>query len=663
LAVVRIDYKVNDKELEDSNKELKKSIKGNDLLQKELAQTNEKYKDQDKQIGKTNTALSGLGGQLTAIGNRFQIAGKGAGDMAASMLTMSNASGGATKSLKLLRLAIIGTGIGLLVVGIAAVAAAFKSSEAGQNKYAKLLAVIGVVVGNLSDILANVGEKIISVFEDPQQAVIDFSEIVKTNIVNRFNGLLELIPQLSKAVTQLFEGDFAGSAKTAGDAVAKATLGVEDFTDKAKDGFESATEAVKEFNAQTEKEIGLATELADIRAKTDRLERKFWVDTAQFESKIADLRLKGKQEQKFTAKERLAFLNEANDLQNKLIVTELTIARNRAEEATISNTFSKSTKENLDEEAKLKAAVFAIDAKRLRQQKRIQTEINTTFKQAQTEAKQGAKQTDEDIDLIDRKTKATQELAEIEEEKRIADIEKKDGELAAELERRRVLLEDEALIEEERALIIAESEQKVTDIKVKSANAETDAKKKSQQEQRKFISDTFGDTKAGAIFEATLSTRDATIAAFKAVVGIPVVGPALAPIAAAAAAAFGTRNIAKIAGTSPPKFAKGGEIGGNLHANGGTLIEAERGEFVMSRGAVNKYGSGVMDKINSLELNDSIFAGSQSASTVIVNDNKELVRAFKNRPSNSINIDSQGYHAYQQKQNALSISKANRYSV
>ena len=41
---------------------------------------------------------------------------------------------------------------------------------------------------------------------------------------------------------------------------------------------------------------------------------------------------------------------------------------------------------------------------------------------------------------------------------------------------------------------------------------------------------------------------------------------------------------------TPQRFAKGGIIGGKLHSNGGTLIEAEKGEMVMSRGAVAMFG-------------------------------------------------------------------------
>ena len=44
----------------------------------------------------------------------------------------------------------------------------------------------------------------------------------------------------------------------------------------------------------------------------------------------------------------------------------------------------------------------------------------------------------------------------------------------------------------------------------------------------------------------------------------------------------------------------GGLIGGNRHSQGGTIIEAEQGEFIMSRDAVNSYGVENMKKINNL---------------------------------------------------------------
>ena len=60
--------------------------------------------------------------------------------------------------------------------------------------------------------------------------------------------------------------------------------------------------------------------------------------------------------------------------------------------------------------------------------------------------------------------------------------------------------------------------------------------------------------KAAAIYNTTIATREAAIQAYKSLVGIPLVGPVLAPIAAGAALAFGAEQIAGILG---PQLAGG----------------------------------------------------------------------------------------------------------
>ena len=80
--------------------------------------------------------------------------------------------------------------------------------------------------------------------------------------------------------------------------------------------------------------------------------------------------------------------------------------------------------------------------------------------------------------------------------------------------------------------------------------------------------------KAAAIFEATIN---AAAAAAKA---------AANPFQLAIAIAAGAAQIAIIAATPIPKFKKGGPVGGRSHEAGGTLIEAERGEYVVNKNSV-----------------------------------------------------------------------------
>ena len=75
-------------------------------------------------------------------------------------------------------------------------------------------------------------------------------------------------------------------------------------------------------------------------------------------------------------------------------------------------------------------------------------------------------------------------------------------------------------------------------------------------------------------------------------------GPIAGPILAGIIGAMGAVQLAMIQSTPPPKFAKGGMVGGNLHSAGGTMIEAERGEFVMNRNAVQRIGADNLASMN-----------------------------------------------------------------
>lgn len=91
--------------------------------------------------------------------------------------------------------------------------------------------------------------------------------------------------------------------------------------------------------------------------------------------------------------------------------------------------------------------------------------------------------------------------------------------------------------------------------------------------------------KVNAIFEATIATAVAVTQNLK--------NPILAGIAAAA----GLVQIGIIAAQPVPKFKRGGMVGGRSHEAGGTLIEAERGEFVVNRNAVSRHRS-ELDALN-----------------------------------------------------------------
>jgi hypothetical protein len=91
---------------------------------------------------------------------------------------------------------------------------------------------------------------------------------------------------------------------------------------------------------------------------------------------------------------------------------------------------------------------------------------------------------------------------------------------------------------------------------------------------------------------------DRAAAIFNAIIGTAVaVAKATTPVLKALALASGLAQVAIIASTPIPKFKRGGMVGGQSHEAGGTLIEAERGEFVVNRNSVTRHRS-ELDALN-----------------------------------------------------------------
>lgn len=124
-----------------------------------------------------------------------------------------------------------------------------------------------------------------------------------------------------------------------------------------------------------------------------------------------------------------------------------------------------------------------------------------------------------------------------------------------------------------------------------------------------------------AVVNTLIKTYESATNAFNAMAGIPVVGPALGTAAAAAAVASGLAQVETIksqsvetpeaanvekyiaSGKAAAKAAEGGLIGGKPHSLGGTMIEAERGEFIVKKSAVDKIGVGLLHQLNNSKQN------------------------------------------------------------
>ena len=543
------------KKIKDALKQKKEALKDEKIALKDLNKDRKKANEELKEATENAADYSG------ALG----LVDKQTGGLVSGLKNLKGGLGGATKGMNLLKVAIIGTGIGALLIAITAVTAAFKSSEAGQNKYAKLMGIIGSVTGNLVDLLADLGEGIIAAFENPKQAIINLKNLIQENIQNRITSLIDTFGLLGKSIKKVFTGDFSGAledAKSAGSSLVDSFTGVKNTIDKVSD-------ATKGFVKELKEEAVIAGQIADKRAKADKIERKNIVDRAEANRKRAELLEKAANKEKFTAKERIEFLKEAGALEEEITNKEIEAARLKLEAKTSENALAKSTKEDLEEEAQLKANLINLEAARLTKQKLVTSQIVAAKREEEAELKairdaaalqkQEAEKVEADrqsaIDKINKDLEIQKE-----NEKAQTEIQK------IELEKERKIAELERLkaTEEEKANIIAFYDGKITDAKDKNEEKQKQLKKLRTKQTLGDAKNTFNqiaqlageDSKVGkafAIASATISGVEGVQNAYSTAQKSPIttVFPAYPIVSAGLAAAVAVKNIATIKKQDP----------------------------------------------------------------------------------------------------------------
>ena len=454
-----------------------------DGAEKDLKGLEKSIDNVDKEVKKTSSDTSELTGQLDKLTNG---AVSGFKKMTGSLKLV-------TTGFKGMRTAIISTGIGALIIGIVALTAAFRGSEEGQNKFNKIMGVIGALTGNLVDLLADLGEGIINAFTNPVESLKNFSKSIKEFILDRVDGVIDSMGLLGGAIKKAFSGDFKGALKDAKDGFVKLNNNINPVVMAVN----AATKAVVNFTKEQIKEGKAAAQVADMRAKADKIERNLIVERSKLESEIALLRLKSREEDKFTAEERKQALLDAQVLEDSLLDKETEYLELRRDAQIQENTFSRSNKENLTKEAEAIAAVNRQVASRANTARQVQREVNTISKQIQADNKAdaAAEKAKNDQKIADEKTR-TDAIGKIQKE-----FVTKQQDAEAETELQKIALEQERKIAELDRLDATEA-QKAEVIKfyqnqiqgVKDKNADDDLKKEKilQNQKIAIVGQTFG---------------------------------------------------------------------------------------------------------------------------------------------------------------------------
>lgn len=508
-------------------------------VQKSLSGLDKDFDKVGKSANDAAEEVEGLAGATEDAAKNTEDLGKESKKAGSGMKTAGKTG---AAGFKLVGTAIKATGIGLLVGLVAKLVQKFTENKAVAEALEVAFAGIGAVINVIVDAAAPLGDLLIDIFTNPQQviedlkakltdlfgspkeALLNFANLLKENIINRFEGLFKLIPRLASAIGKLFEGDFSGAAKTAADAVGQVVLGVENVTDKVAEAASAVADFAAPFVKSAKEAIAASTELTKKQQALRDAQRELNVATAEGAAEVEELKRQS-DDQLLSIEERIEAATRAAEINQRFADENVAISQQRAQLLREEIALQGETAERLDELAS--AEIEAANAAQA--SSTIQTELQNKLFALNQEA---IAQQEEKIALDEEARLALEETlaeeARLKDEAAKADKDRRDKERDEEL----------AIAEEIKAAKIGIARSSLDAIAAINEAFTGD----SEQEQKKG----FERSKKIQAAQTLISTYESAVQAFKSLAGIPVVGPALGTAAAAAATVTGLATVKKI---------------------------------------------------------------------------------------------------------------------
>jgi|13_taG_2_1085334.scaffolds.fasta_scaffold01682_5 hypothetical protein len=350
--------------------------------------------------------------------------------------------------------------------------------------------------------------------------------------------------------------------------------------------FKEAGEVAKGIFSGITDEIGKEVDaMVALKQRTQDLrdaDNEFMIQKAATRQEIEKARLIAEDETK-SAKERLDNLTKALELEEKTTKRELELATERLAIQEEEMALSENSAEDEARLAQLKVELIEKETASVKMRRRVVTEVNSLEREIAAEEKSRRDETKIELTAMDNMfeqsiNKKIELLGELAKAEDINFEKKKTIEMSLqELSEKRI--EWAAMTENERLNVAKNTLNDLTKI----AGEETET------------------GRALAITATTIDTYQSAMASYKSLSGIPVVGPVLGGIAAAAAIAMGLKNIQAIKSAS----SSGGVDGGVNIPSGGDLAPQTPAPQMMS-GAFDLTGGVAPEPVRAFVVTDEM---------------------------------------------------------
>ena len=199
--------------------------------------------DAEKNLAKVTNQFEGLTEEATKSIKNIE---KGVENTEKSTKSLSN-------GFKAVGVAIKAMGIGLVISAFNIVKDLFQSNQVIADKFGATFKALSIAFNDFFDYVTKNAEGVVTffknIFENPLESLKEFGNLIKENIIERFQSALEVAGFMADALGKLFEGDFAGaldSVKEAGKEMVDVFTGIDDTVGKVGELATAAANYAKE---------------------------------------------------------------------------------------------------------------------------------------------------------------------------------------------------------------------------------------------------------------------------------------------------------------------------------------------------------------------------------------------------------------------------------
>lgn len=586
--------------------------------------------------------VAGIKTEIGAAANQFRNAAAGTESMTRAQKAAAITSNVLSGALKVLKVALISTGIGAIVVALGSLIAFFTNTQRGADEVSKAMAGLGAAFDVILDRLSSFGEALTKLFSGDFSGAFDSMKESVSGIGDELEREINLAIELEKSLQKIDDAEIALIGTQA-----ERKKKIEELRFAAKDENTALAERASLLEQAGDLEVAILEDQLKIQSERARISqeqidlgestREQLEENQKIQAATTELETQSLKLRRTIEAEKQSLLKRANGQALAFQKQEIAAAKKVTDQAlkdskTRLQIFVEENKgktESLNEglvffedvmnqqlalelerheAGKTNAIEYELALLQIKNEAlKNQATLTKEFADAEVEAEKVRLETKKESDAEELEIKKEKELIEFEahQETRVAqgewefdiirtDLERQKGEELAQAEK---VGADTAIIEAKYAAISKRIKQD-----------EQNAKLQATADVFGSVADLLGKEtaagKAAAIAQVTIQTYLGAQQAFTSLSSIPVIGPALGAVAAAVAVAAGIKNIQKIVNTPKPEIPKaesGGlfSIGGKRHSSGGTKFygedgtrfEAEQGELigVMNRRAASSF--------------------------------------------------------------------------